>query len=158
MLIRISIIGLILVFCSGCDSDIGATRAELGAGSLARISCDSAEFGAEQFEKFFKDEPDEVRLKVLEQVTADKNDCEIFSEIVEKSEPLFDELSSGILWPRKVHLFDMTETRSGAASGRVIGFFKNEEICRDYQDKVRDLGYGAGECYERTLFWKFAWV
>lgn len=162
MLSRLIFILVVALLGSGCNSDVDASQAEYGIGSLARLACNNAEFRSEQYEEFFKDEADELKGKVLKQVSSDKRDCQIFSEIVQGSKKLYEELSSGIIWPKKVYLFDMNQWRdrnnSREPAFRVVGFFDKEALCQEYRNKVQKQGYEAKPCYERTLFWTLAWV
>jgi hypothetical protein len=162
MLSRLIFILVVALVVSGCNWDNDASQAEYGIGSLARHACSNAEFRSEQYAKFFKDEADELKGRVLKQLSSDKRDCQIFSEIVQGSEDLYQELSSGVIWPKKVYLFDMNQWRSDSGSRkpafRVVGFFANEALCQEYRKKVQKQGYEAKPCYDRTLFWTLAWV
>lgn len=146
---------LIAATIVGCSQDTKSTLSGYDLKHYVEFVCKDAKFSKEQYDRFFSDLPENDRAPIELKLRETAEECATLLPVWESVAQTHERLREGIYWPYSVYLFDL-----GVSANRIktVGFFDSISSCQGTRKTLVDVGYEAGDCYERTLFWKVAWL
>ena len=142
----------------GCGYDRKSAFSQFNVESMAGMLCSSAEFHQSEFVDGIKDFKDEYNINIINKTNDLKAQCKIFNSLYKSSSDIYNKLNSGVYIPEFIYTVTADFKTSEGPTALSIGYFHNEQECKEITKKLALANIKTSECFSRVLFLKRLWV